>query len=238
MRTRTTAATLLALLVVAGPLGAGSSLLKDGKTAPEPVVNSRGETVVDAAVATVENTSLIAVTEPEPREFDLHDIIHIIVREQSSSQSEADGEAEKAFELSADLKEWFHLNAEDGLRFNSDENLNSDNPKIDLALERTYEGEGEASTKDSFQTVISARVIDVKPNGNLVLEAKRAIKHNDEEILMTLTGIVRPDDVSITNTVNSTEVADLAVSKTTRGIARDGQKRGWLIQLLEAINPF
>jgi len=218
--------------------GQSSSLLKSGKTAPPPVVNAQGEEIVTSEEATVANTSLVAVRKPPPRKFAVHDIVTIVVREESTSKSEADGSAEKSFELSADLKEWLKFHDDGTLRIIPDEGIAALNPKIDVSMDRNYEGEGEATTKDSFLTKIAAEVIDVKPNGNLTLEAKRSIVHNDERITMTLTGMVRPADVAVDNTVTSSCVANLAVAKQTQGIARDGQKRGWLVRLLEAINPF
>ncbi len=98
--------------------------------------------------------------------------------------------------------------------------------------------EGDVERKDSFLTKIAATIVDVKPNGNLVLEAKRYIQTDEEKISMTLTGTVRPADVAVDNSVSSSNVADLAVTKTTKGIARDGQKRGWLVRLFQAISPF
>jgi len=236
---RATGVVLLVALAATGAVaGEKSSLLKSGKTVPPPLVNAKGEEVRGSAVPAVATTSLIAVEEPEARTFDIHDIITIIVREESSSKSETDASSEKKFTMNADLKEWLKFHDNGTLRIMPDEGIAATNPKIDVTLGRKYEGEGDASTKDSFLTKIAAEVIDVKPNGNLVLEARRHIEHNDEKISMTLTGVVRPGDVSVTNTVNSTSVANLAVSKQTQGIARDGQKRGWLIRLLEAVNPF
>lgn len=218
--------------------GGGSSLLKSGRTAPPPLVNEQGEEIIASGEATIANTSLIAVRKPEPRKFALHDIVTIIVREESTSKSEADASAKKEFKLGADLKEWMKFHENGTLRIMPDEGIAATNPKIDVSMDREYSGEGDAERKDSFLTKIAAEVIDVKPNGNLVLEAKRYIESDDEKITMALTGMVQPEDISVTNTVNSTNVANLTVSKQTQGIARDGQKRGWLIRLLEAVNPF
>jgi flagellar L-ring protein precursor FlgH len=223
------------LAATAAVAGDASSLLKSGKTATPPVVNDKGEEVVASSEPTVANTSLIAVEKPKIRQFKLHDIVTIVVREESTSKSNADAKTDKSLKLNADLKNW--------LKFHNgsiipDEGIDTLNPKIDVSMDRTYEGKGDANRKDSFLTKIAAEVIDVKPNGTLVLEAKRFVKTDDEEITLTLTGNVRPADVNIDNSVNSTSVAELTVSKTTRGIARDGQKRGWLARLLDAINPF
>ena len=235
--------TCLAVLCVAGPgapgwAGDGSSLLKLGKTAPAPLVNEKGEEVPNPAAAsppTVATTSPIAVEKPKVRKFAVHDIVTVIVREESSSKAQATAKTEKSLEANADLKEW--LKFHNG-RIIPDTGIAELNPKVDVSMDRAYEGKGNTERKDSFLTKIAAAVIDVKPNGNIVVEAKRFVKNDDEEITLTLTGTIRPQDVAIDNTVNSTSVADLVVSKSTKGIARDGQKRGWLARLLDLINPF
>ena len=145
--------------------------------------------------------------------------------------------------MTAELKEWIQLQRmgrDDGrrLKLRPDAGIAATTPSIDVSAKGEFAGEGDVERKDSFLTKIAAKVVDVKPNGNLVLEAKRYIQTDDEKISMTLTGMVRPADVAVDNTVSSTNVADLAVTKTTSGIARDGQKRGWLVRLLHAISPF
>lgn len=236
---RTVTVMLLILAVAGGALaGPKSSLLKSGRTVPAPVVNEKGEEIQMTTEATIRNTSLIAVEKPKPKTFNLHDHITIVVREESTTKSEADGSNDKEFKVGADLKEWLKFYHDGTLRIMPDEGIAATNPKVDVSMNREYSGEGEAATKDSFLTKITAEVIDIKPNGNLVLEAKRQVEHNDEKILLALTGTVAPANVSATNTVDSASVANLTVSKHTEGIARDGQKRGWLVRILEAINPF
>lgn len=227
---------MMAALIVAGEK---SSLLKSGKTAPPPVVNERGEEVIPTTAATVANTSLIAVKKPEPRKFQLHDHVTILVREESTSKTTADASNDKAVKLAADLKEWLKFHQEGTTtRIVADEGIAAINPKVDVSASRTMDNEGEANTKDSFLTRITAEIIDVKPNGNLVVEAMTHVEHNDEKITLTLTGTISPEKVSATNTVESSSVARLTVTKKTTGVVRDGQKRGWLVRLMDAISPF
>ncbi|MBN2582951.1 MAG: flagellar basal body L-ring protein FlgH [Planctomycetes bacterium] len=235
-----TAITILLALVLVTPV-LGGSLLKDGKTAPTTVVNEKGEEISVRSAPTVSGVSLIAVAKPETRKFNVHDIITIIVREESSSKTSADSAADKKASIKTELKEWIQFKKERGgesRKLLADPGVAAQTPTIDASGQTKYEGEGEVNRKDSFLTKISAMVVDVKPNGTLVIEAKRFIQMDDEKINMTLTGMVRPDDVSVDNTVNSTSVADLVVTKKTEGIARDAAKHGWLIRLIEAINPF
>jgi len=237
------ATAMTVVLLMAGTTLEGSSLFKDGKTAPEVVVNEKGEEVTSRGTPTVSSASLISVKKPKTKKFKVHDIITIIVREESRSKSEADASTSKEASLTAELKEWIqlkHMGRDDArdLKLIPDAGIAATTPSIDVSAKGEFEGEGDVERKDSFLTKIAATVVDVKPNGNLVLEAKRFIQTDDEKISMSLTGTVRPADVAVDNSVSSTNVADLAVTKTTSGVARDGQKRGWLVRLLQAISPF
>ena len=231
---------LILVVMVAVPAAAGekSSLFKTGKTAPAPVVNERGEEVQTTEANTVANTSLIAVKKAEPRKFKVHDIITVVVREESTSKTTADASQDKSVKLSADLKEWIKFHQNGTMRIIPDAGIAANNPKIDVSAGRNVENEGEANTKDSFLTKIAATVIDVKPNGNLVIEAMSHVEHNEENITLTLTGTVSPTSVTSDNTVASSNVAHLTVTKKTEGVVRDGQKRGWLLKLLDMVSPF
>jgi len=229
------------LMFLAGTALAGGSLLKDGKRAPEVVINEKGEEVTSRVTPTVSSTSLIAVKKPKTKKFEVHDIITIIVREESRSRNEADAEVDKEASLKIELAEWIRFKKSRGgmmRKLAPDAGVAAGAPTIDLKVKGKFDNEADVARKDSFLTKIAAKVVDVKPNGNLVLEAKRFIQTDEEKISMTLTGTVRPADVAVDNSVSSTNVADLAVTKTTKGMARDGQKRGWLVRLFQAISPF
>jgi flagellar L-ring protein precursor FlgH len=234
-----TATILILVLATVASAGPKSSLLKSGKKAPAPVVNDRGEEIIPTTEATVANTSLVAVRKPEPRKFKLHDLVTVIVREESTSKSEASTEMDKETKLNAEIAEWikFHINSSD-IKLRPDEGLAAAPPKIDVGMSRETGNEGASETKDSFLTKITTEIIDIKPNGNLVLEAVSKVEHNEEKLTLTLTGIVAPSSISAKNTVESSAVARLTVSKKTEGAVRDGQKRGWLVKLLDIISPF
>ena len=87
-------------------------------------------------------------------------------------------------------------------------------------------------------TRIQARVIDVKPNGNLVLEARKRITVDEEDQIATLSGVCRSKDVTAQNSVLSTQVADLEISVSHTGAARDASRRGWAMRLFDLLRPF
>ena len=82
---------------------------------------------------------------------------------------------------------------------------------------------------------MTARVAEVLPNGDLVLEGVREIDINGDRQLVVLTGVARPDDIAPTNMVLSTQVGQLRIRYFGRGLIKDNLKPGWLIRVLNKI---
>jgi flagellar L-ring protein precursor FlgH len=101
-----------------------------------------------------------------------------------------------------------------------------------------FEGKGSTTRATTLQTTLSARVIDVLPNGYLVVEGAREIRLNNETQTVYLTGIVRPEDVSRGNVVASSAVAQMTVRVQGRGAVSQPIRPGWLFKILSGIMPF
>jgi flagellar L-ring protein precursor FlgH len=217
--------------------GDGSSLFKSGATNAPPVLNSKGEEVASTSACSVANLSFISVTTPKTKQFQVHDIVTIVVNETSQTNATGENKVNKSAAIQGEIKDWLQLNG-NHLHMTANQNVRSNDPKLNATLDQTIDNQGSAVRQDSFLTSIAAEVIDVKPNGILVLEAKRFIKYDDEEITMLLTGNVRPADVAANDSVNSQNVSDLTVTKTTKGVTRDGTRMGWMERLVNWLNPF
>ena len=89
----------------------------------------------------------------------------------------------------------------------------------------------------ALSTTISARVKDVLPNGYLVLEGVREVQLNDENQTVYITGVVRPEDITASNMVSSSSVAELAVRVEGRGTVSQPLRPGWLYRILSML-PF
>ena|SRR5208283_1266873 len=101
-----------------------------------------------------------------------------------------------------------------------------------------FAGEGDTQSATTFTGTISAKVIEVLPNGNLVLESrKERIINNDKEIIV-IRGIIRPEDISPTNTISSGQVADARIYLVGDGVLADKQSQGWLVKVLDQVWPF
>ncbi len=111
-------------------------------------------------------------------------------------------------------------------------------PSIQFGGKAAYNGGGDISNKQSLDSRAAALVTDVLPNGNLVIEGVRVVTFSGETQYVVLHGLVRPDDVSSANTVQSSNIAEARVEFLTEGALTDAQKRGWLTKLYEKLRPF
>lgn len=106
------------------------------------------------------------------------------------------------------------------------------------SIKSKFDGSGETSRDESMTASITARVVDVMPNGNLFIQGVREIKVNNEEQFITLSGLIRPVDISPDNTVLSSYIADAKISYSGRGAVSDKQRPGWLMRTIDFIWPF
>jgi len=98
---------------------------------------------------------------------------------------------------------------------------------------------GQTSRNLTLTTTLSARVVDVTPNGTLVVEGTRDIGVNSEKQTITVRGLVRPADLSTANSVLSTQIANLQIHVTGKGIVGDAIRRPHLLyRLLLGLLPF
>jgi flagellar L-ring protein precursor FlgH len=188
-----------------------------------------------AAPGTLASVSFLAVPEPKPKIVKKHDIITLIIREESEYSSEGTTDLKKQADLNAAIEQFVRINlANKALQSNIGETA----PTIALNGSRNFKGEATVDRTDSYTQRVGAEVIDVKPNGTLVLQATKTIQTDEEEQSVILSGMCRAEDITADNTVLSTQLHDLTVRKTHKGAVRDTTKRGWIPRLLDVINPF
>jgi flagellar L-ring protein precursor FlgH len=99
----------------------------------------------------------------------------------------------------------------------------------------TFQGSGTTTRSGELSALITARISDVLPNGDLVIEGIREIDINGDRQMVVLTGVVRPYDINPTNTVVSTSIGQLRIRYFGRGLTQDNLKPGWLIRILNKV---
>ncbi|MFN0088433.1 MAG: flagellar basal body L-ring protein FlgH [Blastocatellia bacterium] len=103
---------------------------------------------------------------------------------------------------------------------------------------RKFEGKGETGRRSILSARVTARVIEVLPNGDMRVEAQKRVKINKEDEMLTLSGVVRRRDLASDNSVPTTMVGDLQVTLNGKGVASADNAPGWLFRLFEKISPF
>lgn len=103
---------------------------------------------------------------------------------------------------------------------------------------RTFSGSAQLSSDRTFADRITVTVIDVLPNGNLVIEGSRSRIVAGERRELRITGIVRPADIGQQNTVQSRFVANFRVIYSGQGPQSNFTKQGWLSRAFNFLWPF
>ena len=110
---------------------------------------------------------------------------------------------------------------------------------LNVTGDQELAAQGQTSRNMTLTTTLSARVVEVTPNGTLVIEGTRDIGVNSEKQTITVRGLVRPADLSTANSVLSTQIANLQIHVTGKGIVGDAVRRPhFLYRLLLGLLPF
>ncbi len=162
------------------------------------------------------------------------DLITVFIAENSSTSLGADTRSERKSESS------FGIDAGLGL----DTSILNANPNMgsQIALggsaESKHDGRAETSRQGSLLATITCQVQEVLPNGNLRIRGTKQVRVNRETQYLTLTGIVRPRDILLNNTVQSNLIAEARIEFTGAGVLADKQGPGWGTRAADALWPF
>lgn len=161
--------------------------------------------------------------------FRIHDVVSIVVSESLAASTDGQVKNTRASNANSGLTALFGA-----LKTGSSlQNLVGQNASSGLTAQ------GQSSTNSSLTTTFGAEVVDVLPNGMLVVQATRQLTFSQQTQLIELRGLVRPEDVSAQNQVQSTAMTDLELEVTGKGIVNDSTYRqNPLVRLLEKLVVF
>ncbi len=162
----------------------------------------------------------------------VNDIVTILVVEQSTQSRTATTKTSKDTSRTAAINDF------PGLALTTRNLKAADYLKFDIAGKASHEGKGEIDRSDTLTTQIPARVVKVLDNGNLVIEGRRAVLVNDETQTATISGVVRPQDITGANTVLSSQIADAEVQVIGKGVLAEAQRPGFLYRMLDWLRLF
>ncbi len=147
--------------------------------------------------------------------FRLHDVVMIVVTESLTASTDGQVKNSRASNANSGLTSLFGA-------------LKSSNALQNLVGATAASGlsaQGQSTTDTSLITTFGAEVVDVLPNGMLVVQATRQLTFSQQTQLIRLRGLVRPEDVSAQNQVMSNAMTDLELEVTGKGIVNDSTYR-------------
>jgi flagellar L-ring protein FlgH len=158
----------------------------------------------------------------------VNDLVTIRVVESISAVGSADANLDKNGSASASLTHLFGLES-------AYPNWLDPTSLVAGSSNTSFKGGGSTTRTGDLSATLSARVIEVLPNGDLALEGVREVDINGDIQILVLTGVVRTADIRPGNIVPSTAVGQMRIRYFGRGLMKDNLKPGWIVRVLNKI---
>lgn len=108
---------------------------------------------------------------------------------------------------------------------------------LDLSSNSEFAGGSSANQQNYLRGAITVRVTEVLPNGALAIQGEKRIRLNQGDEYIRLKGLVRAEDIDVTNRISSQRIADASISYSGKGAQADASRPGWLTYLFNLLNP-
>jgi flagellar L-ring protein precursor FlgH len=192
------------------------------KSRPIPLQGSEGSLYVDAGP----NWNLY----DDWKARRVNDLVTIRVSENTAASSTANTQTGRKSSMEGSVSNLFgvesHVNS---IPFSN---------MLDAKSDAQFKGEGTTNRSGTLTAFLAARVREVLPNGDLVIQGIKEVKINNERQMLSLMGIVRPQDISPNNIVASTNIANMQILLEGKGIVSENIRPGFLFKILSKFWPF
>ncbi len=155
------------------------------------------------------------------------DIITINLVERNTAQKSANASAARDSSLTGGITAASKVPLSGLAGLNAEAGITSD-----------FSGKGAAAANNAFNGTITVTVIDLYPNGNLLVSGEKQISINQGNEFIRFSGVVNPYTVTGANTVQSTQVADARIEYRGSGFIDESNTMGWLQRFFENVLPF
>lgn len=174
----------------------------------------------------------------------VNDIITIVIDEYSSGINSADTATSKKTSTLAEVTSF--LGVEKYLGKRNKDLTNGDlvsgglSPQIQVggSSNNSLAGKGQTSRDGELNAKITARVVKIMNNGNMVIEGRRELTVNAEDQYIIISGVIRPEDVTSDNVISSQYIADARIVYSGNGVVNDKMRPGWLTRAVDWAWPF
>ncbi|MGA2176748.1 MAG: flagellar basal body L-ring protein FlgH [Verrucomicrobiota bacterium] len=161
------------------------------------------------------------------------DIVTVIIQENNGASRNNNTTTSRQSSVDSSISSFLYPAGASGLLTKSGQL-----PAMSLSGKNSFNGGGQINNSEIITAQLAVKVIDVLPNGNLVVEGRRQTAFSGEKQEAILRGTLRGDDISSTNTVFSFNIADASIQFISHGSVTDNQKRGWFTTVWEKVSPF
>lgn len=163
--------------------------------------------------------------------FRIGDVLSVTLSESTNASKSAETTTSKEDEIDLDV-----LAILGSLGPSIDGNRILDN---DINSERDFTGSGDSEQSNSLRGEIAVTVVDILPNGSLVVRGEKIIGLNQGSEFIRLSGMVRPQDISSDNIVMSRKIANARIYYGGGGVVAESNSRGWLSRFFDSpLFPF
>jgi len=171
----------------------------------------------------------------QARVIRLYDVVSIRVDESANSLMLGDATSRKSTAYNAVVRDWIRMVGIDTIK---PAPQSDGDPRVQVDQNEVYRGNSTMRSTETLTFNIAAQVVDILPNGLLVLEGTTTIDINDNALEISLLGTCRSQDIGPDNTVLSRNLVNKRIKKKEEGHVRDGYSRGWLTRVLAKVKPF
>ena len=181
--------------------------------APRPMIYNSGSLYQERSISLYE----------DPKPHQIGDILTIILNEKTSASKKAGTSTKKDDEITTANPTLFGVQP----------TLKGNNVlEFSVAPEREFNGEADSSQSNSLTGEITVTVVDILPNGNLVVQGEKWFTLNQGKEYIRIAGVVRPMDVLADNTLPSSKLADAQIAYSGEGFLADANTQGWFGQFM------
>ncbi|HUS34295.1 MAG TPA: flagellar basal body L-ring protein FlgH [Verrucomicrobiae bacterium] len=161
------------------------------------------------------------------------DILSILIQESNTANRQNNTKTSKQSTIDASLQSFLYSPGASGLLTKGGQL-----PALKTAAAQSFDGGGQINNSEKITARIAVRVIDVLPNGNLVIEGTRKVSFSGETQDAVLRGVVRAEDVMANNSIYSYQIAEATIKYVSTGTISDNQRKGWFTKIWEKVTPF
>ena len=168
----------------------------------------------------------------------INDIINIVISQTASASSSGSKSLSSSSNIAFEPADISYNGKSKALQGIAGELQNLAGFGFSSKSDNSFDGSGANSRTESFSTNISARIVKVLNNGNYFITGRRELLINKEKQIIQISGVINPNDLDLTNTINSNKISDTKILYQTQGEIEDANTQGIGSKFLGMVWPF